>query len=95
MRIGRKLAVTHGLMSLLLVGLVFGAKLIIDRIDQDFDVLHREFSSITEELNNLRAASLGIVSSTNEFAFLATITSEITDDGLSASAEAEELDDRI
>ena len=95
MRIGRKLAVTHGLMSLLLVGIVFGAKLTIDRIDHDFDVLHHEFSSITEELNNLRAASLGIVSSTNEFAFLATITSEIVDDGISTSAEAEELKDRI
>ena len=95
MRIGRKLAMTYGLMSVLLVGLVFGAKLIVDRIDHDFDVLHHEFSAVTEELNNLRVASVRIVSSANQFAFLASVTSELTDDGNSQTDEMKELNDGI
>ncbi len=95
MRIGRKLAVTHALMSVLLVGLVLGAKIIIDRIDSDFDTLHHEFSAVTDELNNLRAESLRIVSSVNQFAFIASITSEIIDDGKSEKEEEEELENAV
>jgi signal transduction histidine kinase/ActR/RegA family two-component response regulator len=95
MRIGRKLAVTYGLMSILLVGIVLGAKVIIDRIDQNFDILHREFSSVNGELENLRAASLKILAATNEFAFIASITSEKTDDGLAGVGEIEELEEGI
>ncbi|NNE84522.1 MAG: hypothetical protein HKN28_11185 [Alphaproteobacteria bacterium] len=95
MRIGRKLAVTYGLMSILLVGIVFGAKVIIDRIDQNFEILHHEFSSVNGELDNLRAASLQILAATNEFAFIASITSDITDDGLAEAGEIEELEEGI
>lgn len=95
MRIGRKLAVTHGLMSILLVGLVFGAKAIIDRVDQNFDIFHHEFSSVSEELNNLRAASLRILATTNEYAFIVSITSDITDDGQAEADEIEELEEGI
>lgn len=107
MRIGRKLAVTHGIMSLLLIGLVFGAKLVVDRIERDFDTLHSEFSSAIEELNNLRAAGLQIISSTNGFAFIVStktdpfLSNEVykksgaASDNEAETNELEELDDGI
>jgi hypothetical protein len=70
MRIGRKLALTHGLMSLLFVGLVFGAKLVIDRIDRDFDTISEQTLSVITELNNQSLAGLHIVHSANEYALL-------------------------
>lgn len=72
MRIGRKLAATHATMSLLLVGLVFGSKLVIDRIDRDFDAISEETLLIIDDLNNMRTAGLRIISATNEYAFALT-----------------------
>ena len=97
MRISHKLAVTHGLMSLLLVGLVYTAKLVIDRIDADFDTISDETFLIIEELDNFRAAGLRIVSATNEYAFiLSTSTDEPNPNGLNtepASVETEFSED--
>ena len=56
MRIGRKLAVTNGLMSLILVGFVLSAKLVIDRIERVFDAISEQTLLVISELNNLRAA---------------------------------------
>ncbi len=69
MRISHKLAVTHGVMSLLLVGLVYSGKVVIDRIGADLFALSGQTHAIMEELDNMRSAGLRIVSATNEYAF--------------------------
>ncbi len=91
MRIGRKLAVTHLVMSLFLVGLVFGAKLVIDRIDRDVSALSDQTFLIIDQLNDLRSASLRILATTNEIAFIAGTDKKESDaEENEASEEAEE-----
>jgi signal transduction histidine kinase/CheY-like chemotaxis protein len=66
-------------MSLLLVGLVYSGKVFIDRIDADFNAISEETLSIIEELDNIRSAGLRIVSATNEYAFIVSISTNTND----------------